>query len=291
MGYKMSCEFNDLDLADLEVEEAVLRAATDAIQAATGLSRLPFFAVTDSDNGDLGEPRALCVTCEFAGTGADHWISDDEFCFEIPVSVINGIALRRESAIEAFASAFLTVYRSNAVAGTLDLCLVERDRMPGDFGLDEAPPSWLKDHWQEVRNRWPCDLEPWFIESIRGKPISDLVVQLSVTCRDGDFEERLQQAIRDDEDVNGDIVVISLDLSWREFEAYTSDVTVRRAMLERIAHGLRAEIAKRNFRYSAEANARLRQIEDDCDEEDPFITGELVEDEDGRVHFSSDLPR
>ena len=285
---------------ELALEEAVLRGANEKIKELAKLESVPFFEVKLGKNfdrfGEIERDYIAEIGCDFRGTGADHWISEEIFSFRIPYKMIKAIALGDEHAVRAFTHKFLREYRPRAMEGELGFYLVEDWVRMDSFDIRHSYGPTLSEIWSEIRGMWPTDLQDWHIFDVSAISAGVATTKLSVMCRDEKFYERAFQAKKQNDfsALEGDCVEFDVNLRWGDLQKYRDDKTFRAWLHELIVDNAKSEIANGRIGLSDHGNQILGDFDeqeycDDEDGEDPFVTGELVFDHDGWVHFASDI--
>lgn len=253
------------------------------LEAAAGHD-LPFFVaypkkggkVTGEDGDD--EDRTVVVryeTCwyyENSSLFSSCHSVDVEGEFEIPEDVLIGIALGRDEDVETFLDLMLPNYRALEVAADLmNRCdLFDGGGWRGPLTVGETSIV-----AEDAR------LGGWQLAAITADAASRSVFRLRISFWTPHFDARTGESA---DGMSGDLLYLPMTITWDEYREAISSKEETLRFIRRVYQQFTAFKGSLSSGYTEETADTLREI-DEADDEDPFMTGELVVDGDGRVHF------
>lgn len=292
---------SDHDLSDVPIQECVLDGARDLLTSAAG-EELPAFVANlgleprEAEGDD--EPNVVIEYCDdrcynerpdtTSIPGASLVTARDVVGrFVVRESVIKGIAACRAEDVQAFLDAFLPDYRAGSISVELQ----------NEFHTFEIEDSWSRPDTRMISCREIHDVmpgfgtEPWFISDVHAEASSKELFLLEVIFRDSQYHLPEENA-----DAEWDQLTLSMPLSWAEYQRAMSGKEELIALLRRIHEAFLVMRPHLKGSYSDEVEEELRrreyaEDEDEDRDEDPFTSGLLALDSDGRVHFADDLRR
>lgn len=268
------------ELFDCSIYECVLDGATKLLETIAGMELPGFTAWPEVEEGGFDENKdEQNIRVRYEESLDFGVLLDIEGNFIVPESTIKGIALARPKECSDFIDAFLPNYRADWIAVNLAYELHTYDP-PADH-VDERILS--HSDLDEVLSGFRA--LPWVAVGVHAEAVSKQLFKLSLT-----FQNTRHTAPKPDEDAEWDLLDLPFPISWDEYLVATSGKDGLRVLTRRIYETFVIMQDDLKGRYSAELLEELDRLEfDELSKEDPFATGELVLDADGRVHFANDL--
>lgn len=274
------------DLSDYSIYECVLEAAKPKIEVLARVE-LPFLSawvaglagVEDEDESN----QVIRISFE-----DEHLEQVFRGEFQISENVLKGIAESRDADLAAFAKAFLPIYRPSYLQAVLRH---EFHVLEIEGGADQT----LISKWDAYTIFLGFDTAPWTIADVNVQAVNSELFRVEVTFRNEDFEQNMRKQAAAGQAVDYDNLILPISLTWDEFLTATETTENLIDLLERIHRDFLVRKDDLKGGHSNEAERLLAYFDALADgdggrlAEDPFTTGELDFDEDGRVHFSSDL--
>jgi hypothetical protein len=275
------------ELSDYSVYECVLEAADERIEALVGVE-LPFLSAWPLDvSGGVDEDyddRMIRISFEH-----DYLDQSVEGEFQVSENILKGIAKGRDEDFKAFVDAFLPTFRPGYMQAVLrnELHILEGDC----------------EHQRHIDTSDAYDVfhsfgtEPWVICDVKVRGHAPDLFRVEVVFENEEFDQLARQQSKTGNGIDWDKLLLPISLTWSEFNSATATHDDLMRMLARIHREFLVRKDSLHGSYSKAAH-RLIDYLDALDEgdderlaEDPFTTGELALDEDGRVHFASDLEK
>lgn len=275
-------------LSDITIYECILGGAHELIKDTAG-QNLPRFTVEyePSPRGfdeDEDELQIIIQYQEVIDLNGSLW--DIERSFSVPEGVLKGIAARRPEDIQTFVDVLLPDYRAELIS----------KRTQSEFHIDvhnfdnESDFLSLSDDERMLSSAEVSELmprfgtAPWFICDAGVEAVSKELFRLNVVFRNGEASVTASQACAD-----YDLLTLSTSLSWGEYNAAMAGQEQLLSLLCRIHETFIITKADLPGRYSAELQRELERLDwQEENKDDPFTSGELTLDADGRSHFTRD---
>jgi len=272
------------ELSDYSIYECVLEAANKQVEALVGVE-VPFLSAWPMDPPEGADDRMIRISFE-----DDYLDQIVEGEFQIHENILKGIAKGRDEDLGAFVEALLPIFRPGYVQAVLrrELHLVESE--------------WFED--QQIIDKFDAydlflsfDTAPWTITDLTVQGIVADLFRVEFVFQNEDFAQYAQEQAKTDQGIDYDQLILPVALTWDEFVSATEVAADLTDLLKRIHRDFLVLKGDLKGRYSDEADRMFSYLDAlaEGDEarltEDPFMTGELVCDDDGRVHFSSDIEK
>ncbi len=264
----------------------MLQAADKQIEALVGVE-VPFLSAwpVELPEGADGDEGNRMIHISFEDEYLDQTVEGE---FRVHENILKGVAKGRDEDLGAFVEALLPPFRPSYVQAVLrhELYLAESEwfedqRLIGKFDAYDVFQSF--------------GTTPWTITDLTVQGITANLFRIEVVFQNEAFEEYVQVQAKSDQGIDYDQLILPISLTWDEFVSATETAADLTDLLRRIHRDFL--VLKDDLRgcYSDEA-VRLIDYLDALAEgdeerlaEDPFTTGELVSDNDGRVHFAKEL--
>lgn len=276
------------ELSDFSIYECVLEAADKQFEALVGVE-IPFLSAWPMDlpEGADGDENDRMIWISFED---DYFDQTVEGKFQIHENILKGVAKGRDEDLLAFVQAFLPTFRPSYVQAVLrhELHLVESEWFEDQRLIDKFDAY-------DVFQRFGT--APWTITDLTVQGITADLFRVEVVFQNEDFAQYAREQVNPETGIDYDQLILPLSLTWDEFVSATETVDDLTDLLRRIHRDFLVLKDDLKGRYSDEAERLIDYLDAlaEGDEErlaeDPFTTGELVFDDDGRVHFASDLEK
>lgn len=276
------------ELSDYSIYECVLQAVDKQLEALVGVE-VPFLSAwpVDLPEGADGDEDDRMIRISFEDDYLDQTVEGE---FRIHENILKGVAKGRDEDLGAFVEALLPTFRPGYAQAVLrhELHLVESE--------------WFED--QRIIKKFDAydvfqsfGTTPWTIADLTVQGIAADLFRVEVVFRNEDFEQYAREQAKTDQGIDYDQLILPISLTWNEFVSATDTVAHLTDLLRRIHRDFLVLKDDLKGHYSDDADRlidyldALAEGDEDRLAEDPFKTGELVCDDDGRVHFSSDLEK
>ncbi|MDE0588580.1 hypothetical protein OU789_01430 [Halocynthiibacter sp. C4] len=271
-----------LDLTNDTIYECILGAAAPALEEMAGMELPAFEAIPDNDDDDHTKHQVKVSYLE-SYDGGEFQNVYVEGAFDVPEILLKGIARNRESAMKAFLDQFLPDYRAKLMEYELQfqLHVFERETNNNPF-----IPLWKRD------DAFTCKAQPnWVLMDASVAAVNVDLFKVNFLFQD----HRVYRAPpkSSDQVTDYDMRHLPYALSWSEYNRAISDKKKFKAFIRNVQQTFIVMFSDLEESYSPFIIGELERLEaiesEDDEEENPFTTGELCIDSDGRVHFSSDM--
>lgn len=276
------------ELSDYSIYECVLQAADMQLEALVGVE-VPFLSAwpVDLPEGTDGDEDDRMIRISFEDDYLDQTVEGE---FQIHENILKGVARGRDEDLVAFVQAFSPTFRPGYVQAVLrhELHLVESEWFEDQRIIDKSDAY-------DVFQRFGT--APWTITDLAVQGITADLFRVDVVFQNEDFAQYAREQAKTEKGIDYDQLILPLSLTWEEFVSATDTVDDLTDLLRRIHRDFLVLKDDLKGRYSDDAERlidyldALAEGDDERLAEDPFTTGELVCDHDGRVHFASDLEK
>lgn len=276
------------ELSDYSIYECVLQAVDKQLEALVEVE-VPFLSAwpVDLPEGADGDEDDRMIRISFEDDYLDQTVEGE---FQIHENILKGVAKGRYEDIGAFVEALLPTFRPGYVQAVLrhELHLVESEWFEDQRLIDKFGAS---DVFQSFGTT------PWTITDLSVQGITPDLFRVEVVFQNEAFAQCAQEQAKTDQGIDYNQLILPMSLTWNEFVSATETAADLTNLLKRIHRDFLALKGDLKGRYSDEADRLISYLDAlaEGDEarltEDPFTTGELVCDDGGRVHFSSDTEK
>jgi len=256
----------------------ILNLRYEQLKQQLGFTKWPAIGVYKSvRENDARQYEDIPFVASVEFDGCDHYISRDAFEFQIDENILKGFLLNRDEQIRKFVALFMAEYCPLAIEGTIRTFFIDAKSLFGrDRFCDEETPYQI---YEEFLENFSEGDRLWLPQKISVAHILDDSYRLSFVFEnenDDNFVTATGETIK----ANRSSVVF--DVVWDEIRSLESEVEDRQRFYKKLSVYLQLALKQGDFSFLECTNF------DESDEECPFETGELKQDEDGRIHAAND---